>query len=117
MSRAPRTAGAGIARCAARPLAGASVLAAACTLALPASAHAATAGSATAGSADADDGQPLHVTRIAYGAKLHHTFKPNGKGAPRTASLTSPDDIAELLATAAPSSGFGAAPLGFLYAP
>jgi hypothetical protein len=36
------------------------------------------------------------VTRIAYGDKLHHTFQPNGKGGPRTGSLSSPDDIAEL---------------------
>jgi hypothetical protein len=29
-------------------------------------------------------------------SELHHTFQSNGKGAPRTESLTSPDDIAEL---------------------
>ncbi len=64
---------------------------AACAPAVPASAQAATSRPAGAG-----PGQPLTVTRIAYGDQLHHTFQQGGKGAPRTESLTSPDDIAEL---------------------
>jgi hypothetical protein len=67
--------------------AGAGVLAAAGALAAPASAHAAPAAAAS---------PPLHVTRIAYGEKLHHTYRPNGKGTVRTAALSGPDDIAEL---------------------
>ena len=76
---------------AAAATAGAGVLAVACALAVPASAQAATFRPAGAG-----PGQPLTVTRIALGDKLHHTFQQGGKGAPRTESLTSPDDIAEL---------------------
>jgi hypothetical protein len=64
---------------------------AACALAGTASAQAATSRPAGAG-----PGQPLTVTRIAYGDQLHHTFQPGGKDASRTESLTSPDDIAEL---------------------
>ena len=64
---------------------------AACALAIPASAQA-----ASTQPAGAAPGQQLAVTRIAYGDKLHHTFAPNGTGAPRTDPLTSPDDIAEL---------------------
>ena len=65
------------------------MLAAAGALAAPASAQAA----ATASAAPA---RPLHVTRIASGEKLHHSFRPNGTGAARTEALSSPDDIAEL---------------------
>jgi hypothetical protein len=70
--------------------AGACVLAA-WALAVPGSAKAATV--RPAGAAPASS---LTVTRIAYGAKLHHTFKPNGKGASRTESLSGIDDIAKL---------------------
>ena len=70
--------------------AGAGMLAAACALAAPASAQTLSVGRAS--SAD----RPLHVTRIAYGEKLHHAFRPNGTGATRTEPLTSPDDITRL---------------------
>jgi hypothetical protein len=67
---------------------GACVLAAAGALAAPASAQTTqTTHTAT---------RSLHVTQIAFGAKLHHTFRPNGTGAARTETLSSPDDIAEL---------------------
>jgi hypothetical protein len=68
---------------------GACVLAAGGALAAPASAQAAAPASAAAA-------RPLHVTRIAFGQKLHHSFRPNGTGAARTEALSSPDDIAEL---------------------
>jgi hypothetical protein len=71
--------------------AGAGVLAVAGALAAPASAQAAAVGPASVAGAS-----PLHVTRIAYGDKLHHTFLPNGKGTAHTESLSSPDDITEL---------------------
>jgi len=67
---------------------GACVLAAAGALAAPASAQA-TQTTQTAS-------RSLHVTQIAFGAKLHHTFRPNGTGAARTETLSSPDDIADL---------------------
>jgi hypothetical protein len=73
---------------AAAVVAGAGVLAAAGALAAPASAQTAATASVAA--------RPLHVTRIASGAKLHHSFRPNGTGAARTEALSSPDDIAEL---------------------
>jgi hypothetical protein len=76
---------------AAAATAGAGVLAVAGALAAPASAQAAPVRPATVAAA-----YPLHVTRIAYGDKLHHTYLPNGKGTARTESLSSPDDIAEL---------------------
>jgi hypothetical protein len=82
---------------AAAAVAGAGVLAAASAmtgaLAAPASASAATARATAAAGVAAG---PLHVTRIAAGGTLHHSFKPNGKGTARTEALTSPDDIAEL---------------------
>ncbi len=67
--------------------AAAATLAAAGALAAPASAQTATPAHAP---------RPLHVTQIAAGAKLHHTFRPNGTGAPSTASLSSPDDLTQL---------------------
>jgi hypothetical protein len=73
-------------------VAGAGVLAAVGVLAAPASAASATAQAAAGGPAVS----PLHVTRIADGDTLHHTFFPNGKGTARTEALTSPDDITEL---------------------
>ncbi|MGH3212060.1 MAG: hypothetical protein ACRDNO_30300 [Trebonia sp.] len=72
-------------------VAGAGVLAVAGALAAPASAQTSAQTAATASAAG-----PLHVTRIASGEKLHHSFRPNGKGAARTEALSSPDDIAEL---------------------
>ena len=74
---------------AAATVAGAGVLAVAGALAAP-------AGAQTAQAAGAEAARPLHVTRIAYGEKLHHKFLPNGTGSARTEALTSPDDIAEL---------------------
>ncbi len=65
---------------AAAAVAGAGALALAGALAAPASAA----------------GSRLQVTRIASGAKLHHTFRPDGHGAVRTEPLTSPDDITRL---------------------
>lgn len=73
---------------AAAAVAGAGVLAAAGAFAAPASAQTASAGTASA--------TRLHVQRIAYGAKLHHSFRPGGSGAARTGPLTSPDDITRL---------------------
>jgi hypothetical protein len=73
---------------AAAAVAGAGVLAVAGALAAPASAQ--TTQSAQSSS------RPLQVTRIASGAKLHHTFLPNGKGTARTEALSSPDDITQL---------------------
>jgi hypothetical protein len=70
-------------------VAGAGVLAVAGALAAPASAQPAPAASVAAA-------DPLHVTQIAFGNKLHHTFLPNGKGTAHTEALTSPDDITEL---------------------
>jgi hypothetical protein len=70
---------------------GACVLAAAGALAAPASAQT-TQTTQTTHTAS----RSLHVTQIAFGAKLHHTFRPNGTGAARTETLSSPDDIAEL---------------------
>jgi len=72
-------------------VAGAGVLAAAGALAAPASAQAAPARPASVAAGD-----PLHVTQIAFGKKLHHTFLPNGKGTARTETLSSPDDITQL---------------------
>jgi hypothetical protein len=74
--------------------AGAGVLALAGAFAVPASAQPAT-GAAT-GAASVTAAHPLRVTRIAYGSKLHHSFQANGKGAARTESLSSPDDITQL---------------------
>jgi hypothetical protein len=71
--------------------AGAGILAVAGALAAPASAQAAPAQTASVAAA-----HPLHVTRIAYGDKLHHTYLPNGKGTAKTEALIQPDDIAEL---------------------
>ena len=72
-------------------VAGAGVLAAAGALAAPASAQAAPARPASVAAGD-----PLHVTQIAFGKKLRHTFRPNGTGAARTEALSSPDDITQL---------------------
>jgi hypothetical protein len=72
-------------------LAGTGILAAAAAFAAPARAQTAAAGQASA----APD-RPLQVTRIAYGGKLHHAFRPNGTGAWRTEPLTKPDDITQL---------------------
>jgi hypothetical protein len=38
----------------------------------------------------------LHVQQIAFGHKLHHTFRPGGTGVPRSESLTGPDDLTML---------------------
>jgi hypothetical protein len=71
--------------------AGAGALAVACALAAPASAQAASAPAASVAAA------PLHVTQIAFGAKLHHSYLPNGKGTTwHTEALTQPDDISQL---------------------
>ena len=67
--------------------AAAATLAAVGALAAPASAQTA---------APAHAGASLEVTRIAAGAKLHHTFRPHGTGSPRTETLSSPDDITRL---------------------
>lgn len=69
---------------------GAGVLALAGALAVPAAqaAPARPAGTPAAG--------PLHVTRIASGKQLRHTFRPNGTGAARAESLSSPDDVTRL---------------------
>jgi len=40
--------------------------------------------------------RPLHVTRIAYGEKLHHKYLPGGKGTVHTEALAGPDDITQL---------------------
>jgi len=40
--------------------------------------------------------QTLHVRQIAFGKKLHHLFRPNGKGATRSEALAGPDDLGEL---------------------
>src|ERR1700751_1087765 len=72
-------------------VAGAGVLAAVGALAAPASAQAAPARPASVAVGD-----PLHVTQIAFGKKLRHTFRPNGTGAARTEALSSPDDITQL---------------------
>ena len=69
----------------------AGVLALAGALAVPAGAQAAplrTAGAAAGG--------PLHVTQVAFGKKLRHTFRPNGTGTARAEALSSPDDITRL---------------------
>jgi hypothetical protein len=76
---------------AATAVAGAGVLAMAGALAVPASAQAAPARPASVAAGD-----PLRVTQIAFGKKLHHTFLPNGKGTAHTEALTSPDDITQL---------------------
>ena len=70
--------------------AGAGALAVAGALAAPASAQAAPAKAASVAAA------PLHVTQIAFGAKLHHSYQVNGKGAWHTEALTQPDDVADL---------------------
>jgi hypothetical protein len=72
-------------------VAGAGVLAMAGALAAPASAQVAPARPASVAAGD-----PLHVTQIAFGKKLRHTFRPNGTGAARTEALSSPDDITQL---------------------
>jgi hypothetical protein len=72
-------------------VAGAGVLALAGALAAPASAQAAPARPASVAA-----GNPLHVTQIAFGKKLRHTFHANGTGAARTEALSSPDDITQL---------------------
>lgn len=78
-------------------VAGAGVLAAAGALAAPASASTTTrAASAYHSTGSAAAAKPLQVTRIAYGDKLHHSFRPNGKGTAHTEALTKPDDIAQL---------------------
>ena len=74
---------------AAAAVAGAGALALAGGLAAPAGAQAASAASVAAA-------RPLHVTRVAYGERLRHSFRPNGTGAARAEALTSPDDVAEL---------------------
>src|ERR1700684_1241350 len=71
--------------------AGAAMLTAACALAVTASAQPAPARTASIAAAPS-----LRVIRIAYGEKLHHKFRPDGKGTARTAALSSPDDIAQL---------------------
>lgn len=38
----------------------------------------------------------LSVRQIAFGAKLHHTFRVNGTGAERSEALFNPDDLSEL---------------------
>jgi hypothetical protein len=78
---------------AAATVAGVGVLAAAGALAAPAIASTATRAAATGSVAAA---KPLQVTRIAYGDKLHHSFRPNGTGTAHTETLTSPDDITQL---------------------
>jgi len=77
---------------AAAAVAGAGVLAAAGALAAPASAQTVSAARPVTVAA----GHQLHVTRIAYGKELRHTFLPNGKGTAHTEALSSPDDITEL---------------------
>jgi hypothetical protein len=72
-------------------VAGAGVLAMAGALAAPAIAQAVPARPASVAA-----GHPLHVTQIAFGKKLRHTFRANGTGAARTEALSSPDDITQL---------------------
>ena len=79
-----------------RALGATAATAGACALAAWALAVPGSAQAATVRPAGAAPGPSLTVTQIAHGAKLHHKFQPGGKGAWRTESLTSPDDIAEL---------------------
>ena len=72
-------------------VAGAGMLAMTGALAAPASAQAAPARPASVAAGD-----PLHVTQIAFGKRLRHSFRPNGTGAARTEALSSPDDITQL---------------------
>jgi hypothetical protein len=72
-------------------VAGAGMLAVTGALAAPASAQAAPARPASVAAGD-----PLHVTQIAFGKRLQHTFRPDGTGAARTEALSSPDDITQL---------------------
>jgi hypothetical protein len=74
---------------------GAVVTAGAGALAL-AGALAAPAGAQTASTAHAAAARQLHVTAIAYGAKLHHAFQANGTGAWHKAALANPDDLTQL---------------------
>ena len=72
-------------------VAGAGMLAMTGALAAPASAQAAPARPASVAAGD-----PLHVTQVAFGKRLRHSFRPNGTGAARTEALSSPDDITQL---------------------
>jgi hypothetical protein len=65
----------------------AGALTTAATLALPASAQASSAQPAGAGT------HAFTVRQILNGAKLHHQFQVNGKGAYHTEAISSPDDI------------------------
>jgi hypothetical protein len=56
----------------------------------------ALSGSATAGTSAGGAAHTLTVRQIVNGAKLHHAFQSNGKGAWLTESLSSPDDLTEL---------------------
>jgi hypothetical protein len=58
----------------------------------------ALSGSASASVASPATGRPatLTVKQIAFGKKLHHTFRVNGTGAVRSEALFNPDDISEL---------------------
>ena len=51
---------------------------------------------ASGAGASAATAAPLTVRQIAFGAKLHHTFKVNGTGAALTEALSSVDDITRL---------------------
>jgi hypothetical protein len=60
----------------------------------------ATAGALALPASAQPDGAASHhtlfVRQIAFGAKLHHEYQANGKGAWHTEALTQPDDISEL---------------------
>jgi hypothetical protein len=70
--------------------ASAGALVTAVALVLPASAGQASA------SAPAHHSPTLTVRQIAFGAKLHHSFRPGGTGAWTTETLTGPDDLSFL---------------------
>jgi hypothetical protein len=51
---------------------------------------------ASAGQVGAKPSTALHVRQIAFGDKLHHVFRPDGTGVPRSEPLTGPDDLTVL---------------------
>jgi hypothetical protein len=74
-------------------------VAAACALgaaACSSSSTAAGSGTASASSSAGTAGKTLSATQIVFGTTLKHTFRPNGTGAPKTESLSQPDDIVQL---------------------
>jgi hypothetical protein len=74
-------------------------VAAACALgaaACSSSSTAAGSGTASASSSASTAGKTLSATQIVFGTRLKHTFRPNGTGAPKTESLSQPDDIVQL---------------------